>query len=111
MGEQRAGRVTQRLLQQFTPATVVVLGIAAGISKDVKLGDVVVADQVESYLQQSKIVDVTPSDREGSRRDSVDARTQEQQPLSRTIQMMRVQSLNSNCRARVTARAACQNRD
>ena len=51
MGERKAALVTQRLLARWQPATVVVLGIAGGIDRDVRLGDVVAATLVESYLE------------------------------------------------------------
>lgn len=54
MGPTKAGLVTQRLLNKYKPATLIMLGIAAGITDDVKLGDVVVATQVDAYLENSK---------------------------------------------------------
>jgi nucleoside phosphorylase len=54
MGEGKAGRLTERLLARWQPATVAVLGIAAGISDDVRVGDVVVATQVDSYFESAK---------------------------------------------------------
>lgn len=56
MGERKAALVTQRLISRWEPMTVVVLGIAAGIDGDVRIGDVVVATQIESYLEDSKAV-------------------------------------------------------
>jgi predicted ATPase/nucleoside phosphorylase len=55
MGPGESARVTQRLLDRYNPSTLVMLGIAGGISTDVKLGDVVVADQVDSYLERAKV--------------------------------------------------------
>ena len=63
MGEQKAALVTQRLLARWQPATVVVLGIAGGIDSDVRLGDVVAATAVESYLEDAKAVDAAEPDR------------------------------------------------
>ena len=54
---------TQRLLARWQPATVVVLGIAGGIDNDVRLGDVVAATAVESYLEDAKAVDAAEPDR------------------------------------------------
>ena len=59
MGETKAGLLTQRLLTDWQPHTVVVLGIAAGLGGDVAVGDVVAATVVDSYLQNSKAVDST----------------------------------------------------
>ncbi len=63
MGERKAALVTQRLLARWLPATVVVLGIAGGIDSDVRLGDVVAATEVESYLEDAKAVDAAEPDR------------------------------------------------
>lgn len=57
MGETKAGLRTQQIRTKWSPKTVVVLGIAAGISKDVMVGDVVVGTLIDSYLQNSKAVD------------------------------------------------------
>jgi len=57
MGERKAALVTQRLLARWQPASVVVLGIAGGIDRDVRLGDVVAATLVESYLEDAKAVE------------------------------------------------------
>jgi nucleoside phosphorylase len=54
MGPTKAGLVTQRLVTEFKPSTIVMLGIAAGITDDVKLGDVIVATQVDAYMENSK---------------------------------------------------------
>ncbi len=56
MGPTQTGLATQRLAHLYHPDTFVMLGIAAGISNDVRLGDVVVASQVEAYLENSKAV-------------------------------------------------------
>ncbi len=57
MGETKAGLATQQILGKWSPRTVVVLGIAAGISDDVMVGDVVVASVVDSYMQNAKAVE------------------------------------------------------
>jgi len=57
MGELKAGLLTERLLHQQGPETLVWLGIGAGIDKDVKVGDVVAATEVESYAQDAKAVE------------------------------------------------------
>jgi nucleoside phosphorylase len=45
---------TERLLTRWSPRTLVMLGIAAGIHADVRVGDVVIASQVDNYLDSSK---------------------------------------------------------
>jgi nucleoside phosphorylase/DNA-binding CsgD family transcriptional regulator len=45
---------TDRLLSCWSPHTVVMLGIAAGIHPDVRVGDVVIASQVDHYLASAK---------------------------------------------------------
>lgn len=54
MGPTKAGLITQRLVNEYKPNTLVMLGIAAGLSGDVKLGDVVVATVVDAYMENSK---------------------------------------------------------
>lgn len=50
-----AGAITaQRALASLRPATVVLIGIAAGIDADVRVGDVIVADVVDAYLEHAK---------------------------------------------------------
>ena len=56
MGEGRASRLAERMIVKYRPTTIVVLGIAASIDKDVRLCDIVVADSVESYFENSKAV-------------------------------------------------------
>ncbi len=41
---------TDRLIRKWNPPTVVMLGIAAGLHPEVRIGDVVVATQVDNYL-------------------------------------------------------------
>ncbi len=45
---------TERLLSHWSPRVVVMLGIAAGIHLDVRVGDVVIASQVDNYLATAK---------------------------------------------------------
>jgi nucleoside phosphorylase len=54
MGPTTAGVVTEKTLERWRPTTVVNLGIAAGIHDDVRVGDVVVASQVDNYLDSAK---------------------------------------------------------
>lgn len=55
MGPTTAMAVTQRMIDLYHPHTIVVLGIAASIHSDVRLGDVIVADSVDSYIERGKI--------------------------------------------------------
>jgi nucleoside phosphorylase len=57
MGETKAALMTASLIAKWQPHTIIVLGIAAGISDDVRVGDVIAATVVDSYLQNSKAVD------------------------------------------------------
>lgn len=57
MGSLRAGTSTSHLIATFAPKSIVMVGIAAAIDKDLKLGDVVSADQVDAYLATTKAVD------------------------------------------------------
>ncbi len=57
IGEMNPGPATlqtERLVSRWSPRTVVMLGIAAGIHSDVRVGDVVIASQVDSYLASAK---------------------------------------------------------
>jgi len=54
MGTTKASLVTQMLLAKWEPSTLTILGIAAGISEDVRVGDVLVATVVDNYLENSK---------------------------------------------------------
>jgi nucleoside phosphorylase len=61
MGPGFAGVVTQKLIDRWKPETVVVVGIAAGLHKDVRVGDVMIASQVDNYMDATKAVDA-PND-------------------------------------------------
>lgn len=54
MNPEPAALQTERPLSHWTPRTVVMLGIAAGIHPDVRVGDVVIASQVDNYLATAK---------------------------------------------------------
>jgi nucleoside phosphorylase len=54
MNPEPAALHTERLLSKWNPRTVVMLGIAAGLHSDVRVGDVVVASQVDNYLASAK---------------------------------------------------------
>jgi nucleoside phosphorylase len=56
MGPDRAGLFTDRMISRWHPAAVIMVGIAAGLHKDIRLGDVVAAQQVNAYLGETKAV-------------------------------------------------------
>lgn len=55
MGEINALRATERMLIKYNPSLVALLGISAGIHTDVRLGDVIIASQVDSYAEASAV--------------------------------------------------------
>ncbi len=55
MGESSSARAAERVISEYAPAFVGVIGIAGGLDKDLKLCDVVIADKVESYLENAKV--------------------------------------------------------
>jgi nucleoside phosphorylase len=55
MGAQDAALVTARILLSYSPANLVLVGIAGALADDVLLGDVVIADEVRDYLQDGKV--------------------------------------------------------
>jgi len=57
MGSTAAAIVSTKMMNRWQPATVALVGIAAGMHRDVRLGDVVVATQIDAYLERAKAVD------------------------------------------------------
>lgn len=57
MGAQDAALVTARILLSYSPASLVLVGIAGGLADHVLLGDVVIADEVRDYIQDGKVGD------------------------------------------------------
>lgn len=57
MGPVPAAAVSSVLIEKWKPRYVVLVGIGGSLSKDVHLGDVVVATQVDSYLDSGKAID------------------------------------------------------
>ncbi|MGB0561969.1 MAG: AAA family ATPase [Spirulinaceae cyanobacterium] len=57
MGPTDAGMVGDRLIAQFNPGTIVSIGIAGSMDRDVLVGDVIVADQTDEYLATSKAIE------------------------------------------------------
>ncbi|MCP4699031.1 MAG: 5'-methylthioadenosine/S-adenosylhomocysteine nucleosidase [Gammaproteobacteria bacterium] len=56
MGSKDAGIATERLLNKYAPAAVINIGLAGSLDKDVLIGDIVIADQIDEYLDNSKAV-------------------------------------------------------
>ncbi len=56
MGNERSALWAHKLNSDVQPSVLVSLGIAGGIHDDVRLGDVVVASQVDNYLADAKAV-------------------------------------------------------
>ncbi len=55
IGESSSARAAERVIGEYAPSFVGVIGIAGGLDKDLKLCDVVIADKVESYLENAKV--------------------------------------------------------
>ena len=55
MNEVPAALLAHNTLERWKPATLVLIGLAGALSSSVKLGDVVVADQVDGYLENAKV--------------------------------------------------------
>lgn len=56
MGNDKCALLTDRLINRYGADLVVMLGIAGGMHRDVKLGDVVVAAQVDKFIDSGKAV-------------------------------------------------------
>jgi nucleoside phosphorylase len=54
MGKTSAAQMVERLTQRYSVGTIVNIGIAGGIGGDVRVGDVIVASQVDDYLHRAK---------------------------------------------------------
>ncbi len=64
MGNPTAAQKTERVLSIFDPHLVAVVGIAGCLDDDLRLGDVIVAEEVTNYEVKSKIVDSKKRDDE-----------------------------------------------
>ena len=53
MGQERAANAASAMLDYLTPSSIVVIGIAGAISDDLRLGDIVIPNEVWSYLANS----------------------------------------------------------
>jgi len=56
MGQAQASRVAERMIDAWHPEAIVVVGIAAGIHDDLRVGDVFVPVQAVEYMQDAKAV-------------------------------------------------------
>jgi nucleoside phosphorylase len=59
MGVEHAAIAAAKFLAHYRPNYIVSIGISGALSRDVGLGDVVIADTVTNYLANSKVVDVS----------------------------------------------------
>jgi nucleoside phosphorylase len=57
MGSQDAGFFTREILGRYNPNNIVLVGIAGSLSDDVRLGDIVVADEVTDYIQDGRVAE------------------------------------------------------
>lgn len=62
MGPVQAGLATRQFITDVRPRILVLLGIAGALSDQLCLGDVVVADQVDAYLENSRATGLAQSD-------------------------------------------------
>jgi nucleoside phosphorylase/5'-deoxynucleotidase YfbR-like HD superfamily hydrolase len=54
MGPARSLAITQQIIEEFDPTTLVNIGIAGALSDDLRLGDIVVADFADHYSYRAK---------------------------------------------------------
>ena len=54
MGTTKAGIVCERLVAEYNPNLIINIGIAGGMNNEVRLGDIVIADQIDEYLTEAK---------------------------------------------------------
>ncbi|WP_437740872.1 hypothetical protein WMF39_35170 [Sorangium sp. So ce1504] len=59
MGTNRIGVIAEKMIGRWDPSLIAIVGIAGGVHGDVKLGDVVVASEVNNYLEGAKVADGT----------------------------------------------------
>jgi nucleoside phosphorylase len=65
MGPVRASLATRQFVNDMKPRILILLGIAGAFNSALRLGDVVVADQVDAYLENSKAMDEEATDAYG----------------------------------------------
>ena len=56
MGPTATADLSRSILERFKPRLICVIGIAGGLEKSLRLGDVLVADQADDYLHTAKAV-------------------------------------------------------
>jgi len=57
MGHNAAVLATEKLINSFHPQLIVSVGIAAGINDDIRIGDILVADVVDNFMDKSSATD------------------------------------------------------
>jgi nucleoside phosphorylase len=57
MGTNRTGIIVEKMLARWDPSVVAIVGIAGGVHSDVRVGDVIVASEVDNYLEGAKAAD------------------------------------------------------
>ena len=62
MGPSRAAVHSDQFIRRWTPELLVNVGIAAGLHSDVRIGDLVVPNQVDHYLESAKAVPASADD-------------------------------------------------
>ncbi|MFJ5639198.1 hypothetical protein [Streptomyces sp. NPDC093223] len=56
MGQAQAALTADRMINRLGVSLLVVIGTGAGLDGDVRVGDVVVADQIQEHLRKAKVV-------------------------------------------------------
>lgn len=56
MGPHHAAVATERMVRRWDPAILMMVGIAASLDKECLVGDVVIATQIDAYLENAKAV-------------------------------------------------------
>ena len=55
MGAVPASMLAQNMIMSWKPSTMVLIGLAGALNDGVKLGDIVVADQVDGFMENAKV--------------------------------------------------------
>lgn len=56
MGAAPAGRIAERLMDDWQPESIVCIGIATGVHEDLRVGDVFVPTQADEYIQDPNAI-------------------------------------------------------
>lgn len=59
MGGENASIQTSKFLSRYSCSAIINIGIAGSLDKDIVLGDIIIADQVESYMKVAKATQKT----------------------------------------------------